>query len=334
MQNPQFQFAIVGSGNIGSSYTRAIDAIAGADLAALVSRSRQRPDYLSAETPVFPSISAIDVPCDAVILCTPNGLHHEGAIEAAARGFHVLTEKVLDISVANMDSMDGACRRAGVQLAVTFQRRMSPDNAAVKALLETGALGKVYAADMRVKFFRDMDYYNLSDYRGGYAIDGGGPFIQQAAHNLDLLCWFFGMPAEVVAILGTLARDIEAEDHGVAAMRYPDGMIGSLTASTIAKPGYPPVLEIHSECGTIVLENDLITKWDVDGIENPSREPEDFGIHSGSDSAEVADTSGHEAILADFIQAALDGHPPAVPASSGRLATELALRIYQAAGRA
>jgi len=334
MQNPQFQFAIVGSGNIGSSYTQAIDATAGADLAALVSRSRQRPGYLSAETPIFPSISAIDVPCDAVILCTPNGLHHEGAIEAAARGLHVLTEKVLDISLANMDAMDGACRRAGVQLAVTFQRRMSPDNAAVKALLETGALGKVYAADMRVKFFRDMDYYKLSDYRGGYAIDGGGPFIQQAAHNLDLLCWFFGMPAEVVAILGTLARDIEAEDHGVAAMRYPDGMIGSLTASTIAKPGYPPVLEIHSECGTIVLENDLITKWDIDGIENPSREPADFGIHSGSDSAAVADTSGHEAILTDFIQAALDGRPPAVPASSGRLATELALRIYQAAGRA
>ena len=334
MQNPPFHFAIVGSGNIGSSYTKAIDALPGAELTALVSRSGHSPAYLPTGTPVFRSISAIDAPCDAVILCTPNGLHHEGAAEAATRGLHVLTEKVLDISIANMDAMEEVCSQAGVQLGVTFQRRMSPDNAAVKRLLAAGAIGKLYAADMRVKFFRDMDYYNLGEYRGGYAIDGGGPFIQQAAHNLDLLCWFFGMPAEVVAILGTLARDIEVEDHGVAAMRYPDGMIASLTASTIAKPGYPPVLEIHAERGTVVMENDLITRWDIDGVENPTQAPGDFEVHSGSDSAAVADTSGHEAILADFIQAVRARREPAVPASSGRLATELALKIYRAAGRA
>ena len=333
MTDQPFNFAIVGSGNIGATYTRALENVSGAGVAALVSRSGNRPDYLPHGTPVFDSIDRIDVPCDAVILCTPNGLHHQGAIEAARRGLHVLTEKVLDISIANMDAMHDACERAGVQLGVTFQRRMSPDNAAVKDLLDQGALGKIYAADMRVKFFRDMDYYNLGDYRGGYAIDGGGPFIQQAAHNLDIFCWFFGLPTEIVAILGTLARDIEAEDHGVAAMRFGDGMIGSITASTIAKPGYSPVLEIHTERGTIIMENDEITAWDIEGVDNPSKKPEDFEIHSGSASAAVTDTSGHEAILADFVQACRGNRPPAVPAASARLATELALNIYQAGGR-
>lgn len=333
MSDPAFNFAIVGSGNIGATYASAIENLSSVQVAALVSRSGNRPSYLAQDIPVFTSIAAIDCPCDAVILCTPNGLHHLGAIEAAGRGLHVLTEKVLDISIANMDAMQTSCDRAGVQLGVTFQRRMSPDNAAVKDLLANRALGKVYAADLRVKFYRDMDYYQSGAYRGGYAIDGGGPFIQQAAHNLDIFCWFFGLPSEVTAVLGTLARDIEVEDHGVAGLRFPDGMIGSIVASTVARPGYPPILEIHCERGTLVLENDEITTWDIEGVDNPSSRPEDFEVHSGSDSAAVTDTAGHEAILADFVAACREGRPPIVPASSGRLATELALQIYQAGGR-
>ena len=90
-------------------------------------------------------------------------------------------------------------------------------------------------------------------------------------------------------------------------MSFADGMIGSITASTIAKPGYSPVLEIHTQRGTLIMENDEITIWDIDGVNNPSQKPDDFEIHSGSDSAAVTDTSGHEAILSDFIESCRDG---------------------------
>ncbi len=144
---------------------------------------------------------------------------------------------------------------------------------------------------------------------------------------------FFGMPDEVVSVLGTLRWHIETEDHGVAAMRYLDGMIGSFTASTVCGPkGYPPVLEIHTEKGRVVMENDEITQWDVEGIENPSSRG-DFEVHSGADSAAVSDTEGHQAIVRDFVGAVREGRPPAVPAEEGRLATELVLRIYEAGGR-
>ena len=173
-----------------------------------------------------------------------------------------------------------------------------------------------------------MGYYNSGDYRGGYAIDGGGPFIQQAAHNVDIFTWFFGMPVKVVSMIDTFTHQIEVEDHGVALLRYENDMIGTITASTATKPGFAPVLEIHSDRGSVIMENDEITAWHIDGIEQPKRDA-NFEVHSGSDSAAVTDTAGHEAILSDFAQAVRDGRPPAIPACSGRLATELVLQIYE-----
>ncbi len=324
---PPFRFVIVGSGNISTTYLRAIAELDHAEIVGLVSRGGRRPVELPVTIGVYPSLPQIDVPFDAVILATPNGLHHHGAIEAASLGKHVLTEKVLDVSIAAMDQMTTACRQAGVVLAVTFQRRMSPDNRAVKQLLDSGRLGRVYAADMFVKFYRDQSYYDSGDYRGNFEIDGGGAFIQQAAHNADLLCWFFGKPEKVVSMLGTLAHDIAAEDHGAALLHFDNGIVATFCASTVCKPGFPARLEIHAAAGSIVMENDQITKWDIEGLENPAAK--DFDVHDGSASAAVSDTAGHEAILRDFIEAVRDQREPAVPAESGRLATELVLSIYE-----
>jgi len=329
MSDNPFHYVIVGSGNISRTYVQAIDRTPGLALAAMVSRSGRRAENAPADLPVFPSLDAVDIDFDAVILCTPNGLHHQGAKEAARLGKHVLTEKVLEISQENMDAMIGDCEQAGVKLAVSYQRRMSPENQTLKRLLDTGALGRIFAADMRVKFYRDEAYYNSGAYRGAYEIDGGGPFIQQAAHNVDLFCWFFGIPTKVVSMLGTCLHDIEVEDHGTALLRYENGMLGSITASSACKPGFSPVLEIHSDKGSVVLVNDEITTWEIEGVDNPSADKE-FEIHSGANSAAVEDTAGHEAILADFAEAARNDGEPAVPASSGRLATDLILQIYAA----
>lgn len=329
MSQDPFRYVIVGSGNISRTYVKAIDNSPGLALAAMVSRSGRRADNAPDDLPVFPSIDAVDVEFDAVILCTPNGLHHQGAREAARLGKHVLTEKVLEISHENMDAMIRDCEEAGVKLAVSYQRRMSPENQTLKRLLDIGALGRVFAADMRVKFYRDEAYYNSGAYRGGYEIDGGGPFIQQAAHNVDLFCWFFGMPSKVVSMLGTCLHDIEVEDHGTALLRYENGMLGNITASSACKPGFSPVLEIHSDKGSVVLVNDEITTWEIEGVDNPAADKE-FEVHSGANSAAVEDTAGHEAILMDFANAARNDDEPAVPASSGRLATDLILQIYAA----
>ena len=324
--NAPFRYVIVGSGNICRTYLKAIANSPGLAVAGVVSRSGRRPEGLSADVGVWPTLAAVEVPFDAVILTTPNGLHHQGAIEAAALGKHVLTEKVLEISRDAMDRMMHACRKANVKLAVTYQRRMSPDNRALKQLLDAGRLGRVFAADMTVKFWRDAAYYRSGAYRGTRAVDGGGAFTQQAAHNADLLCWFFGLPDKVVSLCDRFVHDIEVEDHGVALLHYPNGMIGTFTASTACRPGFATRLELHATGGSLVTENDSITHWSIDGVPNPAEKK--FQVHDGATSAAVADTAGHEAILQDFAEAVRTGREPAVPAESGRLASELILQIY------
>ena len=333
------RFVIVGTGNIARTYLAAADRIPGAEVVGFVSRSPQNPEGTE-RSGARPTVTAggrewarslddVQVDFDAVILATPPGLHYEGAVAAALLGKHVLTEKPLDVTAEHMDAMIETCRRQGVKLGVAYQRRMSPDNQAVKTLLDQRALGRLYGADLQVKFWRDQAYYDSAPYRGTYAIDGGGPFVQQASHNIDLYTWFFGMPARVMSMLGTFAHDIEVEDHGAALLRHEDGMIGTIVASTAARPGFAPRLEIHAERGSLVMENDVITRWDVDEIANPSRPPSG-AIHSGA-SVSVTDTSGHEAIIQDFMDAIRNDREPAVTGESARLASDLILQIYAAA---
>jgi predicted dehydrogenase len=323
-----FRFVLVGSGGISRAYAQSIAHLAPtAELVAVVSRSGRRPGGVSEKLPVFPDLASVTVPFDGVALATPNGAHRDGALAAAALGKHVVCEKVLAATRADMDAMIDACAAAGVTLAVTYQRRASPDNVALKRLLESGRLGRVFGVDMEVKFYRDAGYYGSAAYRGTRAMDGGGAYMQQAAHNADLLCWYFGMPDRVVSMLARRVHSIEVEDHGAALLHYPDGMIATFTASTVCRPGLATRLSLHAEAGTLVLENDRIVLWRVEGIENPT-DP-NYAVHDGATSATVSDTAGHEAILRDFIEAARTGREPLASGRAARDATELILRIYE-----
>lgn len=319
------RYVIVGSGNIAKTWVAAMERTGGV-LAAVVSRSGNRPTGASSQVPVFPSVTAVDVPFDAVAVTTPNGLHSGPVIEAASRGKPVLTEKPLDIARPAMDAMVAAHARAGTVLAVSFQRRTRPDHLALKQLFDEKAFGRVIGADLSCRFWRDQTYYDSADWRGGWAVDGGGPFLQQAVHNLDLYLWFFGMPAEVVGRTGTFAHDIEVEDHGAALFRHVDGMIGTVVASTCARPGYPARLEVTAEKGCFTLMDSGIAVWDVDGVPNPHRP----GVPAAgsANTAAVGDTTDHEAILRDFEEAVATGRPPLVTGAEAALATDLVLRIY------
>jgi predicted dehydrogenase len=204
---------------------------------------------------------------------------------------------------------------------------MVPDLQAVKRMIDGDEFGKVFAAELTVNNFRDDNYYNSSDYRGTWAVDGGGPFMQQASHYIDIYSWFFGKPEKVVSMLGTFVHNIETEDHGAALLRHPNGMIGSIVASTAAKPGFDARLEVHSEKGTFVLENDVITTWAVEGIKNPSNS-KDIKIFSGASSFAVKHTHLHEAVIKDFINAIKENREPIVNGKSARLTTEIILKIY------
>lgn len=321
------KFIIVGSGNIANTYLAAIDNISDAEVVGVVSRGLNKPsNYSNLKT--FKSIGEVNISFDAVIICTPNGLHHISAIEAAKLQKHVLCEKTIDISLESIDKMILTCKENKVKLGVSYQRRFSSDNPTIKQLLEDKKLGRIFSVDLSIKNYRDDNYYNSGDYRGTYSIDGGGPFIQQASHYIDLYYWFFGKPEKLISKLNTYIHDIEVEDHGAVICSHHDGMISTITASTATRPGFPAKMEIYSDKGYLIIENDVITHWEIDGLENPSKN-KNRNTHTGSATAVVNDTTNHELIIRDFITAIREDKEPLISGDSAKKSVEIILDIYK-----
>jgi predicted dehydrogenase len=326
--NDKIKFVIIGSGNIANTYVTAIRNIEDAEVVGVISRNLNNPASYS-NLPSFHSLPEIDLDFDAVIVCTPNGYHHIGTIEAASLGKHVLCEKPIDISLESIDKMIIACKKNKVKLGVAYQRRFSSDNPIVKKLIDENKIGKIFSVDLAVKNYRDDNYYDSAAYRGTYKIDGGGPFIQQASHYIDLYYWFFGKPGKLVSKLATFVHDIEVEDHGAVICLHDSGMIGTITASTATKPGFPAKMEIYTNRGYLILENDIITHWDIEGLANPSSKKTGKNMHTGSSNPLVDDTTNHEIIIKDFIDAIKTGREPLITGDSAKSATEIILDIYK-----
>ena len=325
--NSKIKYVIIGSGNISNTYISAINNIPNAIVVGIVSRNTSK-SIINKDIPHFDSIKNITIEYDAVIVCTPNGLHHSSVIEAASYKKHVLCEKPIGITIAEIDNMISACEEHRVKLGVSYQRRFSSDNPIIKQLIVEKKLGKIFSVDLSVKNYRDDNYYNSADYRGTYKIDGGGVFIQQASHYIDLYYWFFGKPDKIISKLNTFVHNIEVEDHGVVICEHANGMISTITASTATKPGFPAKMEIYSEKGYLILENDIITHWDMEGLENPSLGA-GKNTHSGSATAIVEDTTNHEFIIKDFTDAIILDKNPLITGASAKNATEIILDIYK-----
>jgi len=328
MMDSNIRFVIIGSGNIANTYILSIQKLNNASIVGIVSRTKNKFSK-SYNIPIFTNLTEVKTDSfDAIIICTPNGFHNLAAIEAAALGKHVLCEKPIDITFDAIDEMINACKHNNVKLGVAYQRRFSSDNPTIKKLIEEKKLGKIFSVDLSVKNYRDDNYYNSAPYRGTYSIDGGGAFMQQASHYIDLYYWYFGKPSKIVSKLNTFVHNIEVEDHGAVIFEHESGMISTVVASTATRPGFPAKLEIYSDKGYLQLINDVITCWEIEGIANPSKVVKK-NTHSGSSTALIEDTSNHELVIKDFIDAIHNDRDPLVNGKSAKNATEIILDIYR-----
>jgi predicted dehydrogenase len=334
MDNDRIDFALVGTGNIAGKYVAAVNNVPNASITAVVSRTLSKAEQFAQEHGIEHFSESLEslakkVNFDAVIIATPSGLHADGAIAAAKLKRHVLCEKPLDITLEKIDAMTAACESAGVKLGCAFQHRTADHNRAACEAVRSGRLGKIYIANSFLKKYRGQDYYDSAAWRGSWELDGGGPFIQQAAHTLDLMVWMMGRAKSVFARTATVAHDIEVEDMGHAIVEYENGARGVLEASTVIRPGYPNRIEIHGEKGSIILTDSEIVDWSVQGLEAPQ-------LGRVSNASGVTDpmaigTQGHERIVADFIEAVKHDREPMIPPASARLSVELILALYESA---
>ncbi|HID06621.1 MAG TPA: Gfo/Idh/MocA family oxidoreductase, partial [Armatimonadetes bacterium] len=154
---------------------------------------------------------------DAVSICTPSGLHAQMGIDAANAGKHVLTEKPIDVTLEKADALIEACDKANVKLGVVMPLRFSKVVQFIKHALESGQLGKPLLANAFCRRYRTEVYYADSDWRGTWAMDGGGACMNQGIHVIDTYIYLLGNVKRIHARMGTLGhKALEVEDVAVA----------------------------------------------------------------------------------------------------------------------
>ncbi|MCA9009536.1 MAG: Gfo/Idh/MocA family oxidoreductase [Planctomycetaceae bacterium] len=331
-------FGIVGTGMISHFHAKAIQQIDGAAVVGCFNHSQEKADAFAVEygCKAYTSLDAMlaDPNISIINICTPSGAHLDPAIASAKAGKHVVVEKPLEISLSRCDQIIDACRENNVKLCTIFPSRFSAANIALKEAIDAGRFGRLTIGDTYVKWWRNQDYYDSGGWRGTWALDGGGAYMNQAIHNVDLLYWFMGDVAEVCGMTDTLAHErIEVEDTGAACVKFKNGAIGVLEATTSAFPGLLKRTEIHGTTGSAIVEQDNIKMWSFAKEQKRDGEIlEKYSSKAGTGGAadpKAIDFTGHMLQFKDFLKALKKGEKPAVDGYEGRKSVEIILAIYK-----
>ncbi len=333
----ELRFAIIGTGNIGPFHADAISKIDGAKLVAVADiveeKAKQLADKYNAHayTDYERMLERDDI--DVVNICTPSGLHMESALKAAGKEKHLIVEKPLDITLEKCDSIIDACRENNLKLCVIFPKRFQLAVQKTKEAIEQGRFGKLVFVSGVCKEFRSQEYYNSGKWRGTWALDGGGALMNQSIHTIDAFYYLAGDVSSIYAYTGTLARNIEVEDTAVAALKLRNGALGIITGATSIYPGYDPVISIHGEKGSVVINGERIEKWDFEIPKEGDKEIRNIGKDNTSSSAndpiKQMSSEGHMSQIADMVEAIRTNRQPKVNGEEGRKAVEIIIGIYR-----
>lgn len=334
-------FGIIGTGMISRFHARALDDIRGAQVVACFDRAPERAEAFAREIgcAAYSSLDEMlaDPSVDAVSITTPSGSHMEPAVAAARAGKHVIIEKPLEVTLKKCDKIINACEKHGVKLSTIFQSRFHESSLNLKKAVDQKRFGRLTLGDAYVKWWRSQEYYDSGAWRGTWELDGGGALMNQAIHTVDLLTWVMGPVVEVKAMTATLAHErIEVEDVAVATLRFENGALGVIEASTAVNPGYLKRIELHGTEGSAILEEEDIKAWDF-----AKKRRSDAAILKAMQSSKstgggAADPAaighhGHALQFRDFVKAINNDSTPAIDGPEGRRSVEIILAIYKSA---
>jgi len=337
-QGKTWDFGILGTGLIAEYHRQAIAATDGAVLRAVGHYNPDKLQLLSEQFTV-PALSEAELlarpDIDVVIICTPSGQHAEQTIRAAEAGKHVLVEKPMALSLDDADAMIEACRNAGVLLGVCLQRRTEPLFRRVHAAVTAGDLGDITVASLNMPYFRGDGYYAQADWRGTWAVDGGGILMNQGIHLIDLLVWFLGDPEVIQAQAATLKRSVEVEDTIVATLRFPGGTLATVSGTTTAEPGFPHELRLHGDRGSIVINGESVQTWQLLDPAAAKVEPMTPAVSESAGAAgdpRGLSIDGHLKVLHEFVTVLNGEGRLSIDGNEGRRSLATVLGIYEAAG--
>ncbi len=334
IRDRKIRFALVGCGRISANHFDALDRHADrAEMVGVCEIDAEALAKAEARTgaPGFRSLEAMLAGTDAdiVIIATPSGIHAHQAVQVAAAGRHVMTEKPMATNWQDGKKMVHACDEAGVHLFVVKQNRRNATLQLVKRAMEKRRFGRIYMVNINVFWTRPQSYYDSASWRGTWEFDGGA-FMNQASHYVDLLDWLIGPVESVQAFTATLARNIQVEDTGVASIRWRTGALGSMNVTMLT---YPKNLEgsitIIGEKGTVKVGGVAVNKIEHWAFDEP--DPDDQAVEQASYETSSVYGFGHPLYYDNVIRSLRGEAIPDTDGREGLHSLEILIAIYLSA---
>jgi len=317
----EIRFGIVGLG-MGANRAKIASQTPGAKLVCVCSIQEDRAKQVASElncdwtTEYEKMLERDDI--DVVGVLTPSGLHAEFATMAAKAGKHTFTTKPMDILVEKCDKLIETAEEAGVILAVDFGERYGVTNKRVQKAIQSGLLGRIILADLRMKWYRAQSYYDGGSpaaWRSKLRYEGGSA-ANQGVHFLDLIQWFVGDVKTVYGKRGTFAHDIETEDCSIGLLEFHSGAYGVIQTTTCSNPDLRSAMEFTASNGTLAWKNSKVELYSL--ADNPDASLDDIEIEPGPKN-----------IIEDMMSAITKGTPVAVNGPEGRKSVAIFNAIYE-----
>ena len=272
---------------------------------------------------------------ELVAICTESGKHAEVAINCIEHGINCIIEKPIALSLLDADKIIAASIKHNVKVCACHQNRFNKSVQKIREAIDMNRFGKLFYGTAHIRWCRDREYYDRASWRGTWKEDGGA-LMNQCIHNIDLLRWMMGSEIEeVVGMTDRLNHDyIEAEDLGIALIKFKNGSYGIIEGTTDVYPrNLEETLYIFGEKGTVKAGGqsvNIIEEWRFsDLLDNPDDVKREF--HENPPNVYGF---GHTPLYKDMIDAIKNDRPPYVTAMDGRKALELVLAIYLSAAEA
>jgi predicted dehydrogenase len=327
------QFGLVGCGRVAPRHVQSLRELEGARLAAVAdikaSRAQRFANEYGAE-PYTDYRDLLDRPdLDVITISTPSGLHAQMAIDAMQAGKHVIVEKPMALSLEDAGRMIAVSEATGRKLCVVLQNRYNPPMQELRAVVDSGRLGRLLLGNATVRWYRPQEYYE-DEWHGTWAMDGGA-LMNQSIHHIDALQWLMGAPESVFAYSATLAHRMEAEDIGVASIRFRSGALGAVEGSTVT---YPENMEgsvaIFGEYGSLKVGGTALNRKVIWKIRDALEHEREAIVRDEVDPPSVYGQS-HKAVTADMIGAIREDRQPQTHGREGRKSLALVLAMYESA---
>lgn len=265
---------------------------------------------------------------DVLSILTPSGLHAKHLLAVAQYKKHIIVEKPMALTLDDADAMIRACDENGIRLFVVKQNRFNVPVQKLREAVEQDRFGKMVLGTVRVRWCRPQAYYDQDTWRGTWAYDGG-VLSNQASHHVDLLEWMMGDVDSVFAKKSTALVDIEVEDTAVVVLKFRNGALGIIEATTATRPrDLEGSISILGENGSVEIGGFAVNHMKTWSFTNPESGDEDV-LDKYSVNPPNVYGFGHQAYYEHVIDCILNDKQHLVDGLVGRKSLELISAIYE-----